>query len=179
VLKTEYRDRPRSLLACERMVRHMSLPHVGGMILRPDNQYSSHFFVPGGRYQNASGVFRVLRIDSEHVVVQYESGPQAGPPINKRVKDMLSLLTIRRIPVSPTPQTTSRTKQCWACGHPVFSESRRCKGCKWIECRCGACQCPDFWNGRRANNPECLEQPRRLGKGVYLQLCSDRERRRA
>lgn len=76
--------------------------------------------------------------------------------------------------------SSARKSVCWVCLSGVSSgDNLRCSDCGWLVCVCGACQCPDYWNGVRKHDQECQEQTVRLGQEAYRELLSERVNRMA
>jgi hypothetical protein len=68
-------------------------------------------FVAGTTYQNASGQFRILRVDANTLQVEYTSGPQAGKVLTKRTADMGKIATIEVDAVAPSPPDGNRRRR--------------------------------------------------------------------
>lgn len=68
-------------------------------------------FVAGMTYQNASGQFRILRVDAGTMQVEYTSGPQAGKVLTKRTADMGKLTTTEAVAAAASPPSGTRPRR--------------------------------------------------------------------
>lgn len=68
-------------------------------------------FAVGKIYQNASGQFHVLDVDTSTMKLKYLSGPQAGRVLSKRLVDMRQLATTEAIAPAPAaPESKPRSR---------------------------------------------------------------------
>ena len=104
----------------------------------------------GEKYKNRSGVYKVLAIQGEHLLAEYEDGRQQKLTIKlqeriaRHIQDESKVRAKekKRRQSQLQPQNDIYRNRCWSCYKKISSEkNKRCSTCGWYICACRACGC--------------------------------------